>query len=124
MPRARSWAAVLHGGWVLAHGNVPAGFAIWGEQSPNVRLRPRNTRRRAAPDMRPPSLRGGPPPPPPPPPHPFALTDDGVRHALSVLGLTRWATQTHVREVFACLPSSEAGPYRSSEPIDPEASPR
>lgn len=41
-----------------------------------------------------------------------------------MLGLTRWATQTHVREVFACLPTSDAGPYRSSEPIDPEASPR
>ena len=52
------------------------------------------------------------------------LTDDGVRHALSTLGLTRWATQAQVREVFARLPSSEAGPYRSSEPIDPEASPR
>ncbi len=75
-------------------------------------------------EPRPPSIRGGPAPPPPPPQHPFALTDDGVRHALSVLGLTRWATQTHVREVFASLPSSEAAPHRSSEPIDPEASPR
>ncbi|HET6316103.1 MAG TPA: SNF2-related protein, partial [Chloroflexota bacterium] len=109
---------------MLSHAHVPAGFAIWGEQSPNVRIRPRLPRRRTIPDSRAPSIRGGPQPPPPPPPHPFALTDDGVRHALSVLGLTRWATQTHVREVFASLPSSEVTPQRSSEPIDPEASPR
>jgi len=124
VPRARSWAAVLHGGWVLANADVPAGFAIWGEQSPNVRIRPRLPRRKVGTEPRPGTVRSGPPPPPPPPPHPFALTDDGVRHALSVLGLTRWATQTHIRQVFACLPSSEAGPHRSSEPIDPEASPR
>jgi SNF2 family DNA or RNA helicase len=59
------------------------------------------------------------------PPHPFALSDDGVRHALSVMGLTRWATQTNVRQVAACLPSSldsEAlpggSPHRSTERID------
>jgi SNF2 family DNA or RNA helicase len=113
---------VLHGGWVLAHADVPAGFAIWGEQSPNVRTRPRVARRKPAPDARATPIRGT--PPPPPPPHPFALTDDGVRHALSVLGLTRWATQTNVRQVFASLPSSEVGPHRSTEAIDPEASPR
>jgi superfamily II DNA or RNA helicase len=122
--RARAWAAVLHGGWVLASDGVPAGFAIWGEQSPNVRVRPRTPRRRAAIEARPTFGRPIPPPQPPPLPHPFALNDDGVRHALSMLGLTRWATQTHVRQIVACLPSSDAGPYRSSEPIDPEASPR
>ncbi|HTD78409.1 MAG TPA: SNF2 helicase-associated domain-containing protein, partial [Chloroflexota bacterium] len=58
------------------------------------------------------------------PPHPFALSDDGVRHALSVLGLTRWASQTNVRRVFACLPSMPASeppygsPHRSTEPIE------
>jgi superfamily II DNA or RNA helicase len=58
------------------------------------------------------------------PPHPFALSDDGVRHALSVLGLTRWATQTNVRRAFACLPSVPASeppygaPHRSTEPIE------
>src|SRR5262245_31622877 len=124
MARTRAWSAVLHGGWVLASDGVPAGFAIWGEQSPNVRVRPRTPRRRAAAEPRSSFGRPTPPPPPPPPPHPFSLTDDGVRHALSMLGLTRWATQAHVREVIACLPSSTDAPYRSSEPIDPEASPR
>jgi SNF2 family DNA or RNA helicase len=58
------------------------------------------------------------------PPHPFALSDDGVRHALSVMGLTRWATQTNVRQVFACLPSLPdaeppyGSPHRSTEPIE------
>jgi SNF2 family DNA or RNA helicase len=50
-----------------------------------------------------------------------------VRHALSVLGLTRWATQTNVRHVFACLPTlngDPAAPHRSTEPLDPEAGPR
>ncbi len=123
MPRARSWAAVLHGGWVVASENVPAGFAIWGEQSPNVRIRPRQQRRVTTPPSS--GVRSlAPPPPPPPSLHPFALTDDGVRHALSVMGLTRWATQTHVRQVYACLPSAEAGPLRSTEPVDPEASPK
>ncbi len=121
--RARAWAAVLHGGWVLASDGVPAGFAIWGEQSPNVRLRPRTTRRRSAADGRLGFGRAT-PPPPPPTPHPFALTDDGVRHALSTMGLTRWATQTQVREVITCLPSSDSAPYRSSEPIHPEATAR
>ncbi|HET6320092.1 MAG TPA: hypothetical protein VFG86_26850, partial [Chloroflexota bacterium] len=62
------------------------------------------------------------------PPHPFALSDDGVRHALSVMGLTRWATQTNVRLVQACLPSSVdsesapgGSPHRSTEPIESPA---
>src|SRR5205814_5068299 len=58
------------------------------------------------------------------PPHPFALSDDGVRHALSVMGLTRWATQTNVRHVFACLPSTPSdeppygSPHRSTERVE------
>jgi superfamily II DNA or RNA helicase len=45
------------------------------------------------------------------PAHPFALSDDGVRHALSVMGLTRWAAQTNVRQIFALLPTApEAEP--------------
>jgi SNF2 family DNA or RNA helicase len=58
------------------------------------------------------------------PPHPFALSDDGVRHALSVMGLTRWATQTNVRQVYACLPSLPdaeppySAPHRSTEPVE------
>ncbi len=60
------------------------------------------------------------------PHHPFALSDDGVRHALSVMGLTRWATQTNVRQVLACLPSTPeseppyGSPHRSTEPVDAE----
>jgi SNF2 family DNA or RNA helicase len=61
------------------------------------------------------------------PAHPFALSDDGVRHALSIMGLTRWATQTNVRQVFACLPSSpeidlQSEPHRSTEPVESAAS--
>ena len=58
------------------------------------------------------------------PVHPFALSDDGVRHALSLMGLTRWATQTNVRQVFAELPSLPAAeppygaPHRSTEPFE------
>src|SRR5947209_18945214 len=124
MPRTLPSASVLHGGWVLASGGTPAGFAIWGEQSPNVRLRSRVPRKRpTAGEGRGPGLRGA-PPPVVVPPHPFALSDDGVRHALSVLGLTRWASQTNVRRVFACLPSMPASeppygsPHRSTEPIE------
>jgi superfamily II DNA or RNA helicase len=115
----------LHGGWVLASLDLPAGFAIWGEQSPNVRARPRPPRKRthsgegrAALGQRPTA------PVVTVPHHPFALSDDGVRHALSVMGLTRWATQTNVRHVFACLPSlPEAeppygAPHRSTEPVE------
>src|SRR5437879_3675080 len=128
MPRTLPSAPVLHGGRVLASGGTPAGFAIWGEQSPNVRLRSRLPRKRpTAGEGRGPGLRGA-PPPVVVPPHPFALSDDGVRHALSMMGLTRWATQTNVRQVFACLPSlpeSEppyGSPHRSSEPVDASAS--
>jgi SNF2 family DNA or RNA helicase len=117
---------VLHGGWVLASPEAPAGFAVWGEQSANVRIRPpRVPRRRVT------STDGRSPLAPRPtqpaivvPPHPFALSDDGVRHALSVMGLTRWATQTNVRQVFACLPSLPdaeppyGSPHRSTEPIE------
>lgn len=110
---------------MLASPEAPAGFAIWGEQSPNVRIRPpRAPRKRPNADGRSPFA----PRPAQPvvivPPHPFALSDDGVRHALSVMGLTRWATQTNVRHVFACLPSVPsaeppyAAPHRSTEPID------
>ncbi|MBV9543574.1 MAG: hypothetical protein JOY61_04285, partial [Chloroflexi bacterium] len=102
MPRARPTAAVLHGGWIVASDEAPAGFAIWGEQSPNARVRPRQGRKRNA---APPATR----------PHPFALSDDGVRHALSIMGLTRWAVQTNVRKAFACLPSRGDEPLRSSE---------
>jgi SNF2 family DNA or RNA helicase len=116
----------LHGGWVLASHDTPAGFAIWGEQSPNVRVRPRVPRRRApASESRGLSgVRAGTSPPVVAPTHPFALSDDGVRHALSVLGLTRWATQSNVRRVHACLPSVPASeppygtPHRSTEPIE------
>jgi SNF2 family DNA or RNA helicase len=110
---------------VLASGGAGAGFAIWGEQSPNVRVRVRTPRKRSnSPDGR--SSFG-----PRPqqlavvvPAHPFALSDDGVRHALSLMGLTRWATQTNVRQVFAGLPSQPADeppygtPHRSTEPIE------
>jgi SNF2 family DNA or RNA helicase len=111
---------------VLASPEAPAGFAIWGEQSPNVRIRPPR-----APRKRPTASDGRSPFAPRPaqpavviPPHPFALSDDGVRHALSVMGLTRWATQTNVRHVFACLPSVPSAeppygaPHRSTEPIE------
>jgi SNF2 family DNA or RNA helicase len=128
MPRALPSASVLHGGWVLASGDTPAAFAVWGEQSPNVRMRPRTPRRRpSAGDGRGLGFRGS-PPPVVVPPHPFALSDDGVRHALSMMGLTRWATQTNVRHVFACLPSlpeSEppyGSPHRSTEAIEAAAS--
>ncbi|HEY0584322.1 MAG TPA: DEAD/DEAH box helicase [Chloroflexota bacterium] len=108
---------------MLASEDTPAGFAIWGEQSPNVRLRPRAPRKRAAADGRPLGTRSG-PQPPVIPQHPFALSDDGVRHALSVMGLTRWATQTNLHRVLACLPSTPqseppyAAPHRSTESID------
>jgi SNF2 family DNA or RNA helicase len=110
---------------VLASGDTPAGFAIWGEQSPNVRVRPRTPRKRpSSADGR--STFGQRPPQPAivVPPHPFALSDDGVRHALSLIGLTRWATQTNVRQVFARLPSLPAdeppygAPHRSTEPVE------
>jgi SNF2 family DNA or RNA helicase len=115
---------VLHGGWVLPSGGGTAGFAIWGEQSPTVRVRPRPQRTRTVGEGRGglPS-RTGAAPPVVVPSHPFALSDDGVRHALSIMGLTRWATQTNVRQVFACLPSSpevdlQSEPHRSTEPVD------
>ena len=121
MPRARPSASVLHGGWVLASGDTPAGFAVWGEQSPE-----RARRGRASPRRRPQPSDGrglgfrGSPPPVVVPPHPFALSDDGVRHALSIMGLTRWATQTNVRQVFACLPSlpESEPPYGEPAPVD------
>jgi SNF2 family DNA or RNA helicase len=115
----------LHGGWVLASRETPAAFAIWGEQSPNVRVRPRVPRKRAsASDGRPPFGQRPAQPIVVAPPHPFALSDDGVRHALSIMGLTRWATQTNVRHVFAHLPSlPEAeppygAPHRSTESVE------
>src|ERR1700682_1324754 len=127
MPRTRPSASVLHGGWVLASGDTAAGFAIWGEQSPTVRVRPRTPRRRPVADSRAaiPS-RSGAAPAVVVPTHPFALSDDGVRHALSIMGLTRWATQTNVRQVYVCLPSTpeidlQSEPHRSSEPVDPAA---
>jgi SNF2 family DNA or RNA helicase len=116
---------VLHGGWVLASRETPAGFAVWGEQSPNVRIRQRVPRKRPTAEGRGPlGQRPASPPPPPAPPHPFALSDDGVRHALSVMGLTRWATQSNVRQVFACLPTLPdaeppyGAPHRSTEPVE------
>jgi SNF2 family DNA or RNA helicase len=95
---------------VLATHDTPAGFAIWGEQSPLARSRAKPDRKRPARDTRPGAE-----------PHPFALSGDGVRHALSVLGLTRWASQTNVRQVSARLPTSDAGPHRSGEPVDADA---
>src|SRR5918911_269827 len=103
MRASQTWSAVLHGGWVLASGGAAAGFAIWGEESPTLR-RPRSARPRKRLEHR-------------PPPHQFALSDDGIRHALSMLGLTQWASQSNVRHVAACLPSTEAGPQRSGEPL-------
>ena len=111
---------------MLASGENPAGFAIWGEQSPNVRIKLRTPRRRSA-TLESRGLlgvRGNAPPPVVAPAHPFALSDDGVRHALSVMGLTRWATQTNVRQVFAWLPTTPqseppyGSPHRSTEPLE------
>ncbi len=110
---------------MLASGGTPAGFAIWGEQSPNVRIRPRTPRRRSN-TVESRSTFGQRPQQPAVvvPAHPFALSDDGVRHALSLIGLTRWATQTNVRQVFACLPSLPSdeppygAPHRSTEPVE------
>src|SRR5690348_3061721 len=122
MPRTRPTSSVLHGGWVLASTEAPAGFAIWGEQSPNVRVRPRVPRRRPSVDGRVPFGQRPAQPAVVVPPHPYALSDDGVRHALSLMGLTRWATQTNVRQVFARLPSTPtpevpySSPHRSTEP--------
>src|ERR1043166_3686475 len=126
MPRSRPSAAVIHGSWVLPSRDLRAGFAIWGEQSPNVRVRPRIPRRRAVVEGR-----GVLPSRPGAAtaavilPHPFSLSDDGVRHALSVMGLTRWVTQTNVRQVYACLPTREtetpSEPHRSTEPVDATA---
>ncbi|HEY2595076.1 MAG TPA: hypothetical protein VGK33_14360, partial [Chloroflexota bacterium] len=99
---------------MLASRGTPAGFAIWGEQSPNVRIRPRTPRRRPSnAESRPTYGQRPQQPAVVVPVHPFALSDDGVRHALSLMGLTRWATQTNVRHVFACLPSlpSDEPPY-------------
>jgi superfamily II DNA or RNA helicase len=124
MPRARPTSSVLHGGWVLASGDIPAAFAIWGEQSPGVRTRPRLPRKRPANDGRSTVGMRQAAVVPPVEAHPFALSDDGVRHALSVMGLTRWATQTNVRQVFACLPSLPqpeppyVAPHRSTESVD------
>src|SRR5438105_7800747 len=108
MPAARvSPPPVLHGGWLLARGAEPARFAIWGEEPLSPRGRPRPTRKR-----RPAKAANR------PPPHPFALTDDGIRHALSVLGLTPWISQSSVRQVVACLPASvDGGPWRSTDPL-------
>ena len=98
MPAARGMPApVLHGGWVLARGAEPARFAIWGEEPLSPRGRPLPARKRRAVPHR-------------PPPHPFALSDDGIRHALSVLGLTSWISQSSVRRVVARLPSTELNP--------------
>src|SRR5919201_3326621 len=96
-------APVLHGGWVLAHGAEPARFAIWGEE-PFGRPRPRSMRKRK-------------PLPHRPAPHPFALSDDGIRHALSVLGLTPWLSQGSVRQLAASLPTvdREPRPGRAAE---------
>jgi len=113
---------------VLASGDIAAGFAIWGEQSPMVRARPRIPRRRSVAESRNAlNSRSGAAPPVVVPAHPFALSDDGVRHALSTMGLTRWATQTNVRLVNACLPSTpeidlQSEPHRSTEPVDGSAS--
>jgi superfamily II DNA or RNA helicase len=115
---------------VLASRESPAGFAIWGEQSPNVRVRPRlpRPRRQSSEPRGALGMRTSSTAPPAPPSHPFALSDDGVRHALSIMGLTRWATQTNVRKVFASLPSKAeeeppySSPHRSTEPVEtPEA---
>src|ERR671929_1700449 len=112
MPVARGTPPpVLHGAWVLARGGEPAGFAIWGEEPLSPRGRPLTTRKRKQLPRR-------------PPPHPFALTDDGIRHALSVLGLTTWATQGSVRQVVACLPSTDGGPHRSTDPLDGKDGPQ
>jgi SNF2 family DNA or RNA helicase len=130
VPRSRPSASVLHGSWVLPSGDTPAGFAIWGEQSPNVRIRPRTPRRKPVVEGRGAlPTRGGTATAVVVPPHPFALSDDGVRHALSVMGLTRWVTQTNVRQVFACLPSTPEGdlpsePHRSTEPVESAAKPK
>src|SRR2546421_418933 len=71
VPRGGPSFSVLHGGWVLASPDAPAGFAIWGEQSPNVRIRPRVPRRRpASVDGRPPSGSRPALPPVTVPPHP------------------------------------------------------
>jgi len=108
----------------VASADIAAGFAIWGEQSASTRPRPRPRARPAA-EGRGLTPRGG-PAPVVVPHHPFALSDDGVRHALSVMGLTRWATQTNVRQVLACLPSTPeseppyGSPHRSTEPFDAE----
>ena len=108
----------------MASADSAAGFAIWGEQSASTRPRPRPRARPAA-EGRGLTPRGG-PAPVVVPHHPFALSDDGVRHALSVMGLTRWATQTNVRQVLACLPSTPeseppyGSPHRSTEPFDAE----
>jgi hypothetical protein len=109
---------------VLASGDTGASFAIWGEQSGSARPAPRPRKRPIA-ESRGLAARGS-PPPIVVPHHPFALSDDGVRHALSVMGLTRWATQTNVRQVYACLPSTPqseppyASPHRSTEPVEAE----
>jgi SNF2 family DNA or RNA helicase len=92
---------VLHGAWITATPDAPAAFAVWGEETAGRAQRRRRTLKPLAHH---------------PPPHPFALTGDGVRHALSVLGLARWATPTNVRTAAALLPSLDGAPWRSTEP--------
>ncbi len=91
---------VLHGAWIPAASDADGIFALWGEQA-GGRVR----------RVRPPKRR-----PPGPPVHPFALTEDGVRHALSTLGLTRWTGSSTGRAALARLPTGEAGPWRSTDP--------
>lgn len=126
---------VLHGAWVLAEeadggsadgaelrpssstaskrkppgpprATLPAAFALWGESDPTTRKpRPAARPRRGAPV-------------PYPPAHPFALTGDALRHALSTLELTAWATRATVASAIAVLPSASEAPLRSDGPAD------
>ncbi len=91
---------VLHGAWIPAASDADGVFALWGEQAAERVRRGRPPKRR----------------PPGPPVHPFALTEDGVRHALSTLGLMRWTGSSTGRSALARLPSGEAGPWRSTDP--------
>ncbi len=100
---------VLHGAWIPARQDSPAGFALWGEQAPARTKAQRRGRPRQKADRH-------------LPPHPFALSGDGLRHVLSTLALTPWTSQANVRAASARLPSLDAAPRRSGEPVeDPSA---
>ncbi|MGI8549636.1 MAG: SNF2-related protein [Dehalococcoidia bacterium] len=96
---------VLHGTWIAAHKQSPAGFAVWGETAPPQGRR--STRRKTAAASR----NVG--------PHPFAASESALREALHTLSPRLNADEVQPTSVVALLPSDEAAPLPSPDlPLD------